>query len=227
MKRWILPLFVVVLAALYFTTNIGEQLDFERLQAEKDNLLEYVEAHRFIAAAAFFLIYTAGVALSLPFATVMTLLGGFLFGLVWGALLVIGAATMGASIVFLIARSSVGHTLRERAGPLYHKISKNMEDNAVGYMLFMRLVPLFPFFLVNIVPALFNVRLRSFMVTTLVGIAPGTIVYVNVGRQLGEIDGLSGLISVETLTAFTLLGFVALTPTLYRQIKRKRNDQKL
>ena len=149
------------------------------------------------------------------------MLGGFLFGKYLGTILVVGGATIGACTLFIIARTSAGRTLRERAGTLYKKIETNMQDNAVGYMLFMRLVPIFPFFLVNIVPALFNVSIRAFAVTTFFGIMPGTFVYVNLGEQLGDINSLSDLISIQTLIAFALLGIFALIPTLYKQYRNR------
>ena len=97
-----------------------------------------------------------------------------------------------------------------------------MGDNASGYMLFMRLVPLFPFVLVNIVPALFNVRLKTFLWTTFIGILPGSFVYVNLGETLGEISSLNDLVSTRTILAFALLGMFALIPTLYHQWKRRQ-----
>ena len=153
----------------------------------------------------------------------MTLAGGFLFGKWLGTLYVVSAATIGASIIFLIAKTSLGETLREKAGRLYQRIEGNMKENAVGYLLFMRLVPLFPFFLVNIVPALFNVPLRVFVLTTFFGIIPGSFVFVNLGEQLGDINNLKDLVSTQTLLAFGLLGVFSLIPTLYKQWKAQKS----
>ncbi|MGY8815056.1 MAG: TVP38/TMEM64 family protein, partial [Gammaproteobacteria bacterium] len=136
-------------------------------------------------------------------------------------ILIVISATIGATILFLAARSAIGNSLREKAGPLYKKIETNMRHNAIGYLLFMRLVPLFPFFMVNIVPALFNIRLISYIVTTFVGIIPGTFVYANVGRELGTIESLTDLASTETLIAFSLLGIFALIPTIYKQFQSR------
>lgn len=157
-------------------------------------------------------------------ATLLTLLGGFLFGLVQGTLLVVTGATIGASIIFLVAKTSLGSTLREKAGPFYEKIEANMKDNAVGYLLFMRLVPLFPFVAVNVVPALFNVSLRVFILTTFFGIIPGSGVYVYFGQQLGNIESLGDLVSPQVLLAFALLGVFALIPTLYTQFKNRKQQ---
>jgi uncharacterized membrane protein YdjX (TVP38/TMEM64 family) len=166
----------------------------------------------------FALIYASFVALSLPVASLLTLLSGFLFGFWLGAALVISSATLGATIIFLIAKTSLGKTLRERAGPLYLKIEDYMKRDAVSYLLFMRLVPLFPFFVVNIVPALFNIPLRTFVLTTFFGIIPGSAVYVFAGQQLGQIDDPGDVFSADIIIAFALLGLFALLPSIYKKI---------
>jgi len=224
LKRW-LPLAVIaILMVIAFATGLHEKLNLETLQAHKEDLQTSVTAHPFLSALAFTGTYIAVVALSLPVASLMTLAGGFLFGKWLGTIYVVSAATLGAAIIFLVARSTLGETLREKTGTLYKRIEGNMQENAAGYLLFMRLVPLFPFFLVNIVPALFNVSLRVFVLTTFFGIIPGSFVYVNVGEQLGEIESLKDLVSGETLLAFALLGCFALVPTLYKQFKTKRES---
>ncbi len=221
-KRW-LPLTVIILLITgAWTFGLMDLISLETVKQQREELLIYVSQHPILSALTFILIYTATVALSLPIATIMTLLGGFLFGRWLGTLLIVISATLGATIIFSIARSALGDTLRKKAGPLYDKAAKNMKDNAIGYMLFMRLMPLFPFVLVNILPALFNVRLLPYVLTTFLGIIPGTFVYANLGRELGTIETLSDLVSFETLLAFTLLGTFALIPTLYKQIKNRK-----
>ncbi len=134
-----------------------------------------------------------------------------------GTLLVVTGATAGATIIFIIARTSLGKTLREKAGGLYQKVEKNMKKNVVGYLFFMRLVPIFPFVLVNILPALFNISIKVFVLTTFIGILPGSAVYVYFGQQFGSINSLSDLANAEVLLAFTLLGLFALIPTIYNK----------
>lgn len=219
LKRFLPLILIVLLIGAAWASGLMDMIDLEAVKAQRGQLLDTVAAHPVLSAAAFAVLYAAAVALSLPIATVLTLLGGFLFGRWLGTLLIVIGATAGAAVIFLVARSALGDALREKAGPLYNKIAANMEKNAVGYMLFMRLVPLFPFFAVNIVPALFNVRLLPYVLTTFFGIIPGTLVYANVGRELGTIESLSDLASPTTLTAFTLLGLFALIPTIYKQIK--------
>lgn len=221
-KRWIVLLALAVLMAGAWFSGLVESLGLDAIQDRRAEIQEFVQAHPILSAVGFTLFYAGSVALSLPIAAVLTLLGGFLFGRWIGTVLVVSAATMGACAIFLIARSTAGEALRRKAGPLYQRISEQMDRNAVNYLLFLRLVPLFPFFLVNIVPALFNMRLRTYALTTFFGILPGTFVYVNLGRELGSIHSLADLGSPQTLAAFCLLGFFALLPAFYR--KRRIED---
>jgi uncharacterized membrane protein YdjX (TVP38/TMEM64 family) len=214
--RFIPLILLIGLIGAAYTNGWHELLSFQELQNQKEAFQTNVSEAPFLSASVFIGIYIVCVALSLPIASLLTLLGGFLFGLVQGTLMVVTAATIGATIIFLIAKTSLGETLRNRAGPLYNRIEGNMRENAVGYLLFMRLVPLFPFVLVNIAPALFNVPLRVFMITTFVGIMPGTAAYVYFGQQLGDIERPSDLLSTEMLLAFGILGIFALIPTLYK-----------
>lgn len=223
-KRWLPLTLIIVLIAAAWASGLLDMVNLETIKQQREALLGMVEAHPVLSVVIYMLLYAAVVALSLPIALIMTLTGGLLFDKWLGTAAIVIGATAGATLVFLIARSALGDTLREKAGPLYKKVATNMEQNAIGYMLFMRLVPLFPFFLVNIVPALFNVRLRTYVLTTLFGIIPGTFVYANVGRELGTIESLSDLASPQTLIAFTLLGLFALIPTIYKQIKNRKKS---
>lgn len=204
--------------------GLQDYVNLDTIKSQRSELLNIVSDRPYISILAFVSMYIISVALSLPIATVLTLLGGFLFGRWLGTFLIVISATMGASILFLAAKSAIGTTLRQKAGPLYKKIESNMNQNAIGYLLFMRLVPIFPFFLVNIVPALFNIRLTPYLATTFFGIIPGTFVYANVGRELGTIESLSDLISTETLIAFTLLGLFALLPVIIKQVNLYKSN---
>ncbi len=220
-----LGLFAIVVTDIY----LSGLLDFVSLEAIKEQrvyLAELVEQNPIATGIAFMGIYIATVALSLPIASLLTLLGGFLFGLVAGTLMIVVSATIGASIIFLIAKSAIGESLREKAGPFYNKVADNMRDNAIQYMFFTRLVPVVPFFIANILPALFNIKLRHFMMVTFVGIIPGTAVYVNIGQSLATIESLGDLVSPQILGAFTLLGLFALIPTFIKIIKSKHGKTK-
>ncbi len=224
LKRWFPLVILAGLMAAAFASGLHHYISLDALQNNKEALLMNVSAKPVLSALAFIGIYIVFVVLSLPAATLLTLAGGFLFGPWIGTFYVVLAATIGATIVFMVARTSLGQTLREKAGGLYKRIEANMKDNAAGYMLFMRLVPLFPFFLVNIVPALFNVKLRTYIWTTFFGIMPGSFVYVNLGGQLADIENLKDMVSAETLLAFGLLGLFALIPTLYKQFKNRKTQ---
>ena len=219
LKRWLPVSVTALLVAVAWLSGVLDVFNLELIKAHRQQLHEAVLAHPILCTAAFVLAYATAVALSLPVASALTLVGGFLFGRWLGAAAVVIGATAGSTAVFLIARSAVGSTLRERAGPLYRKVAANMEHNAVGYMLFMRLVPVFPFFLANIVPALFNVRLLPFALTTFFGIIPGTLVYVNAGQALASVNSPADLASPGMVIAFTFLGVFALIPTLFAHIK--------
>ncbi len=220
-KRWLPFAAIIVLIGMAWAFGLTEKINLETIKEHKAYFQEQASEHPVVSVLAFIAAYTASVALSLPIASVLTLLGGFLFGPWVGTAVIVVSATAGASILFLVARSALGATLREKAGPLYAKVAANMERNAAGYMLFMRLVPVFPFFLVNIVPALFNVGLGVYMATTFLGIIPGTFVYANLGQQLGTIGSLKDLVSVQTLLAFTLLGLIALIPIAYKKFRTR------
>ena len=138
------------------------------------------------------------------------------------ALAIAFATYVGATLVFLAARYLFADAARRRMGALGEKISAGFTENALNYLLFLRLVPLFPFFLVNLAPAFTNIRLVTFVVGTFVGIIPATFVYVNLGETLGRIDSLSGLVSVQTVGAFVLLGLLALVPVLVRKWRASR-----
>ena len=223
--KWVALIVLVALMAVAFFSGLLDRVDLAFIQQNREQLQAFVLARPILSVGLFILTYALCVALSLPIATVLTLLGGFLFGVWIGLLAVVVGATVGATVLFLIARSSLGDPLRQKAGPLYQKVASHMQTNAVGYLLFMRLVPIFPFFLVNIVPAFFGMSVASYALTTLVGIVPGTFVFVNLGQQFGEIASVSDLVSPQMLIALGLLGLFALIPTIYRHIKPNAEAQ--
>lgn len=229
LKRPLPLIILLIIMGCVYASGIYKEISLSSFHAHKAQLQEFAKMAPVLAPIIYIGIYTIFVSLSLPAATILTLTGGFLFGPWLGTLYVVSGATIGATILFMIARSALGATMRDKAGALYHRIEHNMQENAVGYLLFMRLVPFFPFVLVNIVPALFNISLRIYIITTFLGIIPGSFVYVYLGGQLAHINSLSDLISEQTLFAFGLLGVFSLLPTLIKQIKTrisKRTDNK-
>ncbi|BDA82717.1 hypothetical protein Sa4125_02590 [Aureimonas sp. SA4125] len=221
-RGWILLALVAAVTLTAFFSGVVDFLGIDAVKARRAELLAMVEARPLLSAAAFMAAYALIVALSLPAASVMTLLGGFLFGTLLGGTLTVVAATIGATGIFLVARSSFGGALREKAGPLAKRVSANIHGNAFEYLLVLRVVPVFPFFLINILPALFGVSLRTFIPATFLGIIPGTFIYAHLGRELGTISSLDDLLSAEILVAFGLLGVIALLPVGYRRWKKAR-----
>ena len=207
-------LIVAVIAAT--VSGASKWLSLETVLAERQTLLRWTVQHAGLAALGFVVLYVAVAAAAIPGAAVLSLLGGFLFGRWLGTALVVIGATLGAAIVFSIARSALGEPLRRRAGPLYDKVSAGVSAHPVEVLLFLRLVPLFPFFLVNLAAALFDLRLTTFLVTTAVGIAPAAFIYNSVGREIGTVSSLSGLLSPTALAALFGLAGLSLLPILLR-----------
>ncbi len=224
-RRW-LPL--VLLAAGfsgYFIFGLDQYLSFQTLADHRLQLQELVAANEVLVTLVFFVLYTLSVAFSLPSATLLTVTAGFMFGAVMGAVWVVFSATLGATAVFMAARSAFGEGLRRRAGPGLRRFEAGFRDNAVSYLLVLRLVPLFPFFLVNIGPALLGVPLRTYVATTLVGIVPGTFVYTSVGNGIGKVFDQGGspdlgiIFSLEILGPIVGLALLALLPVAYKRYK--------
>jgi uncharacterized membrane protein YdjX (TVP38/TMEM64 family) len=220
-KIALVAVFVAVVAT-FFVLGGQQYLSLEAVKANRDGLLRFADAHFALALAIAFLAYAGAVAFSLPGGLVLSLAMGFIFGRWVGTLLVVIAATVGATLVFLAARYLFADAARRRLGPLGERLSAGFAENAFHYLLFLRLVPLFPFFLVNLATAFTKISLRTYVLGTLVGIVPGTFVYVNLGQTLGRIDSLSGLVSTETIGAFVLLGLFALVPVFVRKFRAAR-----
>jgi uncharacterized membrane protein YdjX (TVP38/TMEM64 family) len=212
-RVWIALAVAALLVALRFTP-LGELLSLDALARNRQALADVVARNTPLAAAAFVATYVAVVAFSLPGATVMTLAGGLLFGGLLGTALTVVAATIGATLVFLFARRVFGADALERLGPRAQRLAEGIRREAVSYLLVLRLVPLFPFVLVNLVPAFCGVRLPVFVATTFFGILPGSAVYTLAGAGLGNaVTGgsleLGRVLTPEILAA--LLGLAALS----------------
>lgn len=243
LTRW-LPLIVLAgLMALAFSMGWHHYLSFKTVGLNYEALKTYISGNLGTAVALFMLIYIAAIALSLPGGLVLTLSGGLLFGWQIGAPATVVAATIGATIIYLVARSSFGETLVSKAGPWLSKLSDGFKDNALSYLLFLRLVPAFPFVVVNLVPAVLGVPLRTYVLGTFFGIIPGTTAFSFLGSGLGSVVeaqnaiynacrakaapsvadacpytiDTSALVTPELITAFVLLGVVALIPVAYKK----------
>lgn len=209
----------------FFALGLDDFISFEALRQNREFLIELVAGHQVLSVAIFVTLYILTVAFSLPIAVYLTLGAGFLFGAVWAAIYVVCAATIGATILFLAAKSAFGDLLRARAGPSVQKMEAGFRENAFSYLLFLRLVPAFPFFLVNLAPAFLGVPLRTYVVATFIGIMPGTFVFASVGAGLGSLFTenaeftLASVMTTEIRIALTGLAVLALLPVVVRKIR--------
>lgn len=226
LKR-VAPLLVLVaLVAAAFAFRLDRYLTLEALKDHRALLLVFVESHALLAAIGFVLAYAAVVTLSLPGATIMTLAGGFLFGVPLGATLTVIGATAGATLLFVIARSAFGDLLRQRAGPFLARMAEGFRKDAFSYLLFLRLVPAFPFWAVNLVPALLDMRLAPYVAATALGIIPGTTVYTAFGASLGQVFDagddvrLKDVFSPTLIAALVGLGLLSLLPVALRRLRK-------
>lgn len=225
-----LPLGVILLGiAAFFALDLDSYVTFDAIRQNRAWLVAQVRDNSVLAALAFITVYATVVALSLPgAATVLSVTGGFLFGQWLGTAWNVAAATLGATLLFLAARTAFADLLHRKAGPWLHRLEAGFRENALSYLLFMRLVPLFPFFVVNLVPAFLGVRLRTFVAATFFGIIPGAFVYTSVGVGLGSVFesgdsfSLRGILTPQILLALAGLAALALIPVAYRTLRARR-----
>ena len=214
---------------LFYAFGLDGYLSFESLRDNRAVLLDYVENHGTASALAFALLYIVSVAFSLPGAAFLSITGGILFGQMLGVIYVVVSATIGATILFLIAKTTLGDALEARMGPWMKKMERGFQDNALSYLLVLRLIPLVPFFVVNLVPAFLGVKLRTFFIATLFGIIPGAFVFVQVGAGLGSIFDsgetftISGILTPDIVIALVALAVLSLVPVLYKKFKARRD----
>jgi pyruvate/2-oxoglutarate dehydrogenase complex dihydrolipoamide dehydrogenase (E3) component/uncharacterized membrane protein YdjX (TVP38/TMEM64 family) len=220
--RWILLTAVVLAVLAFFVFDLGRFLDFDALKAAQGDIEAFRDARPFLASAVFFMVYVAVTALSLPGATIMTLAGGAVFGLGWGLLLISFASSIGATLAFLIVRFIAREPVQRRYGDKLAKINSGIEREGAFYLFALRLVPLFPFFLINVVMALTPIRTWTFYWVSQVGMLAGTAVYVNAGTQLGQLEGPEGILSPTLILSFALLGIFPLIARRVLESLRRR-----
>lgn len=247
LQRW-LPLIVILgVAALVFGMGWHTYISFKTIGLNYEVLRGFIAQNQVVALLIYVGAYIAVVALSLPGALIMTLAGGLLFGWQVGAPATVVGATIGATLLFLVARSSFGEALASKAGPAVAKLRDGFQENALSYMLFLRLVPAFPFVVVNLASAVLGVPLRTYVLGTFLGIIPGTTAYSFAGAGLGSVIeaqnasyqaclakagaggtaacpysiDTSALVTKELVLAFALLGLVALIPVALKKWKER------
>jgi uncharacterized membrane protein YdjX (TVP38/TMEM64 family) len=230
-KGWtrFLPLGLLLAGlAAFFALGLQHEVTLAALKAHRAALNAYVEAHPVEAAALFAAAYVGIVACSIPAGTPMTLAAGFLFGIWEGAALVVVSATVGATAIFLAAKTALAPFLAARGGATARKMEHGIRRNALFYVLFTRLVPVFPFFLVNIAAGLLGVATRTYVLATFLGIIPGTLVYAGLGSGLGKLfdegaePDLRLIFRPEILYPLLGLAALAILPVIWRSVRARR-----
>jgi len=221
-----LPIAVLTVGLIsFFTFSLHEYVTFETLKANRIELLDFVGRNLALAVLIYVVGYAAAVAFSIPGGAIFTITGGFLFGLTTGTLSTIVGATLGATALFLAARLAVGDMLHKKAGKTIQKMEAEFQENAFNYLLVLRFIPIFPFWLVNLAPALLGVTLRTYMIATFIGIIPGTFVYASIGNGLGtifdrgETPDLDIIFEPAILFPFLGLALLALLSIAYKKMR--------
>jgi uncharacterized membrane protein YdjX (TVP38/TMEM64 family) len=208
--------------------GLDGQLGLDAIVRHHAHLASFVSGKPLLASVLFMALYAFAVAISLPGVQILAVVGGWLFGWLHGTIYVAVAGTIAASAVFLLARSALAHSLRERAGPAMQRFANGFRDNAASLVFVLHLIPLFPYAIVNTLPAAFGVRLRTFVFGAFLGVLPSTLLFAQFGSGLGEVLAqgsairLSSLLTPQILFALAGLGALALLPALYRVWRARR-----
>ncbi len=231
LKRF-LPL-IIILAGLGLGYAFGLQNYFSLtyLSEQRGYLEGLVSQNFWLAAISFFIIYTLAVAFSFPAASILTIFGGFLFGWLVAGLLVVFSATLGATLLFWAAKSSFGGFLREKLAGTAANFADGFAKDAFGYLLVLRIAPIFPFFVINIAPALFNVKTRDYVLATFLGIIPGVFAYTWLGEGVGSIldaakakgttPSVGDLVTPQITIAFVAMAVVAAIPLIIKRFRKQ------
>jgi uncharacterized membrane protein YdjX (TVP38/TMEM64 family) len=223
-RRWpklvLTAAFVAALAA-FLVSGGSRYLSLEAVKEHAAALRTFTETHYVEALALSFAVYVTAASLSLPSGTVLSLTFGFLFGRWVAAALVLTAGTLGATILFLCARYLFGETVRKKLGRIGERINSEFTHDGFSWLLFMRLMPVFPYFLVNLIPALTAMRTRTYMAATFIGILPSTLIVTNLGQALGNLESTRDLFTSEMLIALSSFGLLALLPVLFHHLRSK------
>jgi len=227
LKRVMPVLILLFILGAFFVFDLGHFLSFDTLTEHRVNLLTWVDTHAILAPMAFILAYIVVVTFSLPAGMLMTLTGGFLFGALAGGIYTVIGATIGATLLFLIAKTSVGDYLLSKAGDGVQKLQQGFAEDALSYMFVLRLLPVVPFVVANLAPAFFGVPLRIYVTATFFGIMPATFVYALVGSGLGSVFDqgqevtLTGVLTPEVLAGLLGLALLAVMPVAYKRFVKK------
>ncbi|MEP6132540.1 FAD-dependent oxidoreductase, partial [Marinobacter sp.] len=221
-KKLVLLLVIGVVVALFISFGGHEILTLENLQKHQSAIEQWIDQNLLVAVLGFAAVYVVVTALSLPGAAIMTLAGGAFFGNVYGLVAVSIASTIGASLAFLVARFLMRDTLRERYAETVEKMDRGIKKDGAFYLATLRLVPVFPFFLINLAMGLTAMKLKTYALVSWAAMLPGTFVYVNAGTQLSTIETTSDIVSANILLSFALLGVFPLIAKFVVGFIRKR-----
>lgn len=247
LKQFLPVVFIIALMGFAFSQGWHKYLTLEQLALNLEVLQSFLIENYWVAIFSYIGIYILITALSIPGGAVVTIAGGLLFGWFIGTLSTVIGATLGATTIFLVAKTSLGNLLKAKAGPWLSQLEKGFQENALSYMFFLRLVPAFPFWLVNLAPAFLGVKLSTYIFTTFFGIIPGTLAFSYIGQGLesvitaqkqtyenclaekgaegGCVFGLdaSSLVTTELIIALALLSVVALIPVVIKRLRSTKH----
>ena len=226
LKRFWLVLLIILFSAVVIILDLEKFYSFEVLKDNRELVLSWYDKHPSIVISIFFVLYVLVVVLSLPGAVWLSIVAGFLMGTWVATSLVVFAATLGALGIFFIARYLLTDFFRKKTGSFIRKMEAGFQENELSYILVLRLVPVFPFWLVNIVPALFGVSVRTFVVGTFIGIIPGTAVFCSIGNGLGALldQGRMPVLDIifepKIIGPLLALAVLSLTPIVFKKLKK-------
>lgn len=222
---------VLVLLAAGVGFGLNRYFDWNTLQAHRDELRMLVDSYWYFVIPIYLALYAVLVVSSVPGCVVMTIIGGFLFGQIFGSLLAATGATMGATIVFVVARGALGPWIRRRAGPWVVKVERGFAENGLSFLLVLRLIPIFPFFILNLVLPFVGLPLRLYVLGTFLGILPANFIYGSFGAGLGAIFDrgetvtLRSILTPEMVMGLGGLALLALLPVLYKYWQHRRRTR--
>ena len=214
---------VIVLVALFFVFDLGQYFNLEYLKGKQAVMDAYYEREPFTTAVSFFFLYVIITGLSLPGAAILTLAAGAIFGVLWGTIVVSFASTIGATLAFLVSRYLFREAIQGRFADKLTAINRGIDEEGAFYLFTLRLVPIFPFFIINLVMGLTTIKALTFFLVSQVGMLAGTVVYVNAGTQIAKIEQLKDIASPELILSFVLLGiFPLLAKKTVDYLKRRK-----
>jgi uncharacterized membrane protein YdjX (TVP38/TMEM64 family) len=208
MKKAVLALVLIGAIAAYFAFDLGQYLSLENFKASQADIVAAKDANPALYIAGFFLLYVAVTGLSIPGAAIMTLVAGALFGVVLGTIIVSFASTMGATLAFLSSRYVLRDWVQGKFGERLRAVDDGLEKDGAFYLFTLRLIPVFPFFVINLLMGLTRIKTGTFFWVSQIGMLPATIVFVNAGTQISRIDSTAGLLSPALIASFVALAFI-------------------